>query len=95
MSNEPEEKKEGNKIEGEVCLSCPYLHTRVYISSDVDARIKFCFRYIHAFPGFERDYPEFSLQYKNCNLTWESWLINFCFGNMNMDFREKIKRLKP
>jgi hypothetical protein len=72
-------------------------HLPAYLKSDVDARIKF---YKENHPEYPYpsigDIPDWLwvLWDKSKFNRYPDFLFVFCFGDMNEDFREKIKRLK-
>lgn len=77
--------------------------------SDVDARIKFydennfsILLLIRKYPGLKGELDRFiltgapcsAMEHVNAHSSFLSWLFVFCFGDMDEDFREKIKRLE-
>ncbi len=102
MSNESEKSKE-ELIEESITLVCEgsrNVSDLFYLSSDVDARIKFYQEHKDDIGKDKKDwFQKLWIEYlkenkENIFVAWKDWLFLFCFGDMNEDFREKIKRLE-
>ena len=77
-----------------------YKKEDVYLSSDVDARIKFYNENICYSLGFDEDNDDspvewlLKLFHESKQLMFNPWLFVFCFGDMNEDFERKVEELK-
>jgi hypothetical protein len=93
MSDEPAKKKE-EIIEEAITLVCEGSRNAsdlFYLSSDVDAGIKF---YDDINKTRADDVPEWLFKaLPDRHHDFLSALFTFCFNDMNEDFREKIKKL--
>jgi len=80
---------------GEYCKNCIYFKDKeVYLSSDINARIKFYDWWHDAKPQLLEQKPWLYKLYQESGESYYYWLFSFCFGNMQEDFVEKIKKLE-
>jgi hypothetical protein len=76
--------------------TCPFCNgtkkIKMYLSSDVDARIKFFDKYVWGRAIILlRDYPKLEKEFLKKQYDYQLWLFNFCFVDMNTSFTDKIK----
>jgi hypothetical protein len=89
--SDAEKKKEDKFIDEMVESMQDYKTPRHYDADDVDARIQFYDEHktLRKSPEWVKD-----LYYKSRIGVFRRWCFIFCFGDMNEDFRGKIKRLE-
>jgi hypothetical protein len=102
-----EKTKEDKFIDEMVESMQDYKKPRNYDADDVDARIKFYGKYIwdrellivehgKVFDVFSNYFDSLKIDSKKegYNIQYLKWLLVFCFGDMNEDFKEKISVLE-